>query len=131
MPSQPQSNFFRSISTSTESKIPTSHKTLAARTSTAVDIASSVAALLHQGAAGRAQIGLIADHASGDGADIGNFAGAKTIDIGGAGAPLLGRALSCQRRAGRSQGDQQGEPCNASASKVVDPHSVQSFQGVT
>ena len=65
-----------------------------------------LAGLIHRGAAGRAQIALVAMQAGGDGADIGDFAGAKPVDIGGAGPPLLGRANRKGRR-GRNQGQPQ------------------------
>jgi hypothetical protein len=43
--------------------------------------------------AGRAQARLLPPQACGDGADVGDFAGTETIDVGGAGAALLGRPL--------------------------------------
>ena len=51
-----------------------------------------VAGLIHRGAASLAQTALVALQAGGDGADIGDFTGAKTIDVGRAGPPLLGRS---------------------------------------
>ena len=43
--------------------------------------------------AGRAQARLLPSQACGDGADVGDFAGTETIDVGGAGAALLGSPL--------------------------------------
>src|ERR1700759_116144 len=49
-----------------------------------------VASLVHRGAAGRTQTALVPLQAGCDGADIGDFARAKPVDVGRAGPPLLG-----------------------------------------
>ncbi len=54
--------------------------------------------------AGIAEIGLLPPQACGDGPDIGNFAGAETIDVGGAGLFLL-RRCQIRKRGSRCRQD--------------------------
>src|SRR6185312_3122041 len=61
--------------------------------------ARSIPVLAHGGAAGRAEIALLTHKAGGDGADIGDLAGAKPIDIRRTSPSLLRRA-KCKSRAG-------------------------------
>jgi hypothetical protein len=62
--------------------------------------------LLEYRRAGLAQARLLPAQASGDGARIGNFAGAKPVDVGRAGTALLGRALLGEGRTGRKQSEE-------------------------
>jgi hypothetical protein len=55
--------------------------------------------LLEHRPAGIAETGLLPPQAGGDGANVGDFAGAKTVDVGRAGPSLLRRCQIGQRRA--------------------------------
>jgi hypothetical protein len=59
--------------------------------------------LLEHRRAGRTQARLLPAQAGGDGARIGDFAGAEPVDVGRTGAALLGSALL---REGRISGEQ-------------------------
>ena len=65
--------------------------------------------LLEHGPAGRAQAGLLSPQAGGDGANIRDFAGAESIDVGRAGPSLLRRPGCGQRGTGREQGERQSQ----------------------
>src|SRR5207302_7981305 len=64
--------------------------------------------LLEHGPAGRAQAGLLSPQAGGDGANIRDFAGAESIDVGRAG-PSLRRPGCGQRGTGCEQGERQSQ----------------------
>jgi hypothetical protein len=57
----------------------------------------------------RAQASLLPAQAGGDGPRVGDFAGAKPVDVGRAGPALLGRALLCVGHPRRKQCDEETE----------------------
>jgi hypothetical protein len=59
--------------------------------------------LLEHRPAGLAEAGLLPPQAAGDGPDVGDFAGAETVDVGRAGPPLCRRPRFGQRRIGCEQ----------------------------
>lgn len=65
--------------------------------------------LLEHRPAGVAEARLLPPQAGGDGAGVGNFAGAKAIDVGRAGPLLFGRRQISQCGTGRQQRDQESE----------------------
>src|SRR5207247_2978698 len=71
--------------------------------------ASEISSPLEHGPAGLAQDGLLSPQAGGDGADVRDFAGAETIDVGRAGPSLLRRPGCGQRGTGREEGERQSQ----------------------
>ncbi len=72
-------------------------------------VASEISSLLEHGPAGRAQTGLLSPQAGGDGADVRDFAGAETIDVGRAGPSLLRRPRCGRQGAGCEQRERQSQ----------------------